>query len=146
MELIDAIGDGPVALDTVIFIYFIEKNPRFATLLHSLFTRIDSGRLPAVTSAITLLETLVVPYRSRDAGLAARYEAILTNGRGLTLVPILLPVIRSAAQIRAATLIRTPDALQLAAASLNKCTAFLTNDQRIPSLPRLPVLQLDAFV
>jgi predicted nucleic acid-binding protein len=146
MELIEAIGDGPVALDSVVFIYFIEKNPRFAPLLRSLFTRIDSGRLTAVTSAVTLLETLVVPYRSGDVNLAATYEAILTNGRGLTLVPIVLPVIRMAAQIRAATTIRVPDALQLAAASLTKCTAFLTNDHRIPPLTGIPVLQLDAFV
>jgi len=146
MELIDAIGDGPVALDSVVFIYFIERHPRFAPLLQFLFTRIDSGRLTAVTSAITLLETLVVPYRSGDADLTAKYEAILTNGRGLTLVPIVLPVIRLAAQIRAATAIRLPDALQLAAASLTKCTAFLTNDRRIPSLAGIPVLQLDAFV
>jgi predicted nucleic acid-binding protein len=104
------------------------------------------GRFTAVTSAITLLETLVVPYRAADTDLAARYEAILTNGRGLTLVPIVLPVIRMAAQIRAATSLRAPDALQLAAASLTKCTAFLTNDRRIPSLAGLPVLQLDAFV
>ena len=48
--------------------------------------------------------------------------------------------------IRAATAIRLPDALQLAAASLTKCTAFLTNDRRIPSLAGIPVLQLDAFV
>jgi predicted nucleic acid-binding protein len=146
MELMDAIGDGPVALDTVVFIYFIEKNPRFAPLLQSLFIRIDSGGLPAVTSAVTLLETLVVPYRSGDVNLAATYEAILTNGRGLTLVPILLPVIRRAAPIRAATAIRLPDALQLAAASLTNCTAFLTNDRRIPSIAGISVLQLDAFV
>ena len=146
MDLIDAIGGGPVALDTVVFIYFIEKNPRFAPLLQSLFTLIDAGRLTAVTSSITLLETLVVPYRAGDADLAARYEAILARGRGLTLVPILLPVIRMAAQIRAATLLRAPDALQLAAASLTKCTAFLTNDRRIPSLAGLPVLQLNAFL
>jgi predicted nucleic acid-binding protein len=146
MDLIDAIGDGPVALDSVVFIYFIERQPRFLPLLQTLFTRINSGRLIAVTSAITLLETLVVPYRSGDVDLAKKYEAILTNGRGLTLVPIVLPVVRRAAEIRAATSIRTPDALQLAAASLTKCTTFLTNDRRIPSLASLPVLQLDEFV
>jgi predicted nucleic acid-binding protein len=145
MELIDALGDGPVAIDSVVFIYFIEKHPRFLEHLLSLFRQLDRGRLMAVTSALTLLETLVVPYRSGDGDLAARYEAILTNGRGLTLVPIQLPVIRRAAEIRAATMVRTPDALQLATASLTKCTAFLTNDRWIPSLPGLPVLQLETF-
>jgi predicted nucleic acid-binding protein len=51
-----------------------------------------------------------------------------------------------AAQIRAATAIRVPDALQLASALLAQCTTFLTNDRRIPSFGGIQVLQLDAFV
>jgi len=33
LGLIDDIGDGPVGLDTVIFVYFIEEHPRFLPLL-----------------------------------------------------------------------------------------------------------------
>ena len=145
MELITAIGDGPVALDSAIFIYFIEQHPRYLTSLRPLFMRIDGGNLPAVTSTLTLLETLALPYRSGDRELAAKYEAILTKGRGLTLVPIELPVIRLAAEIRGATSVRTADALQLATALLKSCNAFLTNDRRLPALPGIQVLQLDAF-
>jgi predicted nucleic acid-binding protein len=145
VELITAIGDGPVALDSAIFIYFIEQHPRYLTLLRPLFMRIDGGNLPAVTSTLTLLETLVLPYRSGDRELAAKYEAILTKGRGLTLVPIELPVIRLAAEIRGATSVRTPDALQLATALLTSCNTFLTNDRRLPALPGIQVLQLEAF-
>jgi predicted nucleic acid-binding protein len=145
VELITAIGDGPVALDSAIFIYFIEQHPRYLTLLRPLFRRIDGGNLPAVTSTLTLLETLVLPYRSGDRELAAKYEAILTKGRGLTLVPIELSVIRLAAEIRGATSVRTPDALQLATALLTSCNTFLTNDRRLPALPGIQVLQLDAF-
>ena len=145
MELITAIGNGPVALDSAIFIYFIEQHPRYLTLLRPLFMRIDGGNVRAVTSALTLLETLVLPYRSGDRELAAKYEAILTKGRGLTLVPIELPVIRLAAEIRAATSVKTADALQLATALVKSCNTFLTNDRRLPTLPGIQVLQLDAF-
>jgi predicted nucleic acid-binding protein len=145
MELITAIGDGPVALDSAIFIYFIEQHPRYLALLRPLFTHIDGGNLPAVTSTLTLLETLVLPYRSGDRELAAKYEAILTKGRGLTLVSIELSVIRLAAEIRGATSVRTADALQLATALLTSCKTFLTNDRRLPALPGIQVLQLDAF-
>jgi predicted nucleic acid-binding protein len=85
VELIASIGQGPVALDSAIFIYLIEQHARYAPLLRPLFEHIDRGDIPAVTSALTLLETLVVPYRSGNPELAARYEAILTRGRGLTL-------------------------------------------------------------
>ena len=139
------VGDGPVALDSVIFIYFMEQHPRYAALLRPLFTMIDAGTVGAVTSTLTLLETLVLPYRVGDRDLAAKYEAILTKGRGLTLVPIELPVIRLAAEIRGKVSTRTPDALQLATALLANCTMFLTNDRRLPALPGLQVLQLDAF-
>jgi predicted nucleic acid-binding protein len=146
VELITAVGDGPVALDSAIFIYFIEEHPRYLAVLRPLFVSIDGGSVRAVTSALTLLETLVVPYRSGDRELAARYEAILTKGRGLTLVPIELPVIRLAAEIRGATSVRTADALQLATALLTNCKTFLTNDRRLPSVAGIQVLQLDAFV
>ncbi|HEV7239440.1 MAG TPA: type II toxin-antitoxin system VapC family toxin [Thermoanaerobaculia bacterium] len=146
MELIAAIGAGPVAIDTPIFIYWIEQHPRYLPLLRPLFQLVDSGEIPAVTSALTLLETLVIPYRAGERELAEKYEAILTNGRGLTLIPIHLPVIRLAARIRATTSLRTPDALQLATAALTNCTTFLTNDARLRGIGGIEVLHLDAFV
>ncbi|MEK6373601.1 MAG: PIN domain-containing protein [Acidobacteriota bacterium] len=145
MELIAAIGSGPVALDSAIFIYFIEQHPRYLPLLRPLFQSIDHGDAPAVTSSLTLLETLVVPYRAGDRDLASRYETILTNGRGLTLVPIDPPLLRLAAEIRAATSVRTADALQVATAITTGSTVLLTNDRRLPALPGLTVLQLEAF-
>ena len=41
MGLNEDIGLGPIALDTVIFIYFIEAQPGFLPLLRPLFSRID---------------------------------------------------------------------------------------------------------
>src|SRR5437016_4924752 len=43
-----------------------------------------SGRF----SALTLLEVLVIPYRSGDHLLAGRYEALLTRSRGVHVVEI----------------------------------------------------------
>ena len=145
MDLIAAIGEGPVALDTSIFIYFIERHPRYLPVLRPLFKRIDDGEIPAVTSSLTLIEALVIPYRADNREIAEKYERILTNGRGLTLVPIHLPLIHLAARIRATTSIRTPDALQLATAISTNCTAFLTNDVRLRTVGPLEVIRLDAF-
>jgi len=145
VELIDAIGRGPVALDSAIFIYLLEQHPRYLPLIRPLFRHIDRGGVKAVTSALTLLETLVVPYRAGDRELASKYEAILTNGQGLTLVAMDLPVVRLGAEIRATTSARTADALQLATALWAGCTTILTNDHRLPTLRGLQVLQLESF-
>jgi hypothetical protein len=47
--------------------------------------------------------------------------------------------------LRAASGVKTPDALQLAAALSAGCTAFLTNDRRIPVPRELRVLQLGEY-
>ena len=142
MGLIDEIGAGPVGLDTAIFIYFIEEPPLFLPAVVPVFKAIDRGELTAATSALTLLETIVVPYRSGDSTLADRYEAFLTRSRGLRLVELDLPLLRAAALIRATTRVKTPDALQLAAALSHGCTTFLTNDRKLSDLGGLRVLQL----
>lgn len=147
MGLIEALGDGPVAIDTCLFIYFIEEHPDYLPGIESLFQQIADGKLAAVTSAITLLEVLVVPARTGDSELGLRYEALLTRSRGLTLVDLDRRQLRAAAQLRGSHPgIRTPDALQLAAALSARCTALITNDRQLPPLPTLRVLQLRDFL
>lgn len=146
MGLIDDVGNGPVALDTAAFIYFIEAHPLYLPALLPLFAAADREELTIVTSAVTLLEVLVVPYRAGNLALATRYEEILTRSRGVVLREIERGQLLAAAQFRAVAGVRTPDALQLAAALAEGCTAFVTNDQRLHALPGLPVLQLANYV
>jgi predicted nucleic acid-binding protein len=143
--LIADLGRGPVGVDTAIFIYFIEENPRFLPIIEPLFSRADVRKLELITSALTLLEVLVVPYRAGLRTLADRYEALLTRGRGIRLVDLTRDQLRAAAQLRAATGAKTPDALQLAAALTAGCTAFLTSDRRLPSISGLRILQLESY-
>jgi predicted nucleic acid-binding protein len=146
MGLIADLGPGPVGIDTAVFIYFIEANARFLPLIDPLFREADQGTRELVTSALTLLEVMVVPYRAGNRMLADRYEALLTRSRGIRLVDLTREQLRAAAQLRAATDIKTPDALQLVAAIGAKCRTFLTNDRRLPALPGLQVRQLSAYV
>jgi predicted nucleic acid-binding protein len=140
------LGAGNVALDTAIFIYFIEEHPRFIPEISPLFKEADAGRRTLITSALTLLEVLVVPYRAGNRLLAERYEALLTRSRGIRLVELSHDQLRAAAQLRAATSVKTPDALQLVAAISGGCRIFLTNDRRLPPVPGLRILELASYV
>jgi predicted nucleic acid-binding protein len=142
--LIDEVGAGPVALDTAAFIYLIEAHPLYLPTLLPVFAAADEERLTIVTSAVTLLEVLVVPYRAGNLPLANRYEALLNRSRGVRLREIDRALLRAAAQLRATTGVRTPDALQLAAALAEGCTTFVTNGRRLPSIPGLRILQVSA--
>lgn len=147
MGLSRELGKGPVGLDTAIFIYYIEEQPEFMGLVAPLFDAVEAGSVSVVTSALTLLEVLVVPLRAGNVTLAAKYEDILTRSRGLRLVEIDRALLRSAAQLRAAyRSLRTPDALQLAAALHGGCSAFVTNDRDLPTLPGLRIVKLGDHV
>lgn len=143
MGLSAVLGDGPVAVDTALFIYLIEEHPRFLSAVRPLFEQADSGEREIVTSALTLLEVLVVPYRTGDLLLADRYEALLTRARGVRMVNLDRDQLRAAAQLRGRYGgLRTPDAFQLAAALAGRCAVLVTNDRRLPQLPGLRVVQL----
>jgi predicted nucleic acid-binding protein len=146
MGLISELGPGPVGVDTSIFIYFIEEEPRFLPVVLPLFEGVDVGKRELVTSALTLLEVLVVPYRAGNRPLAQRYELLLTRSRGIRMVELTRDQLRAAAQLRAVTGARTPDALHLVSALGAGCRTFLTNDRRLPEVPGLRVIQLSSFV
>lgn len=146
MGLLSDLGKGPVALDTSIFVYFLEEHPVYLPLVDPLFEAIDAGQLEAVTSSLTLLEVLVIPFRFANATLIEQYETLLTRSEGLRLIDLDRDFLRSVAQIRAVTRAKTPDAIQLAAAVAAGCRVFLTNDHRIPALPGLRRLLLEDYL
>jgi len=144
--LIEDLKPGPVALDTQVFIYFIEEDKRYLPLVKSLFEAIDQGSLPASTSGLTLMEVLVVPYRTGNISLADRYEALLTRSRGLRFIDVDRSLLKAAVQLRAALKLKLPDAIQVAVAMMSNCSSFLTNDRRIPAIPGLKIFQLKNYL
>ena len=108
--------------------------------MRPLFEAIDAGSVSAVTSALTLMEVLVLPLRTGNVPLARRYDEMLGSTRGLRLTDIDHVQVRMAAQLRAEwPKLRTPDALQLAAALVGGCSAFVTNDARLPTIRGLRI-------
>ena len=146
MGLTEDIGPGPTALDTALFIYYIEENEAFLPLVAPIFEDVAAGRREIVTSSLTLLEVLVVPYRAGNLALAERYEACLSRSRGVRLVDIDRSQLRTAAQLRAIhPSLRTPDALQMAAALSVGCSALVTNDRDLPAVRGLQILKLRSY-
>lgn len=145
MGIMKDIGAGPVCLDTCVFIYFIEENKELLKIISPIFEAIDQGKLIGVTSGITLIETLVIPFRKSDAELANQYEKILSHSRGLEMHELDKELLKEGVYLRAKYGIKTPDALQIAAAKKCKCSAFVTNDRQLPRIEGLKVLQLSSY-
>lgn len=139
------IGHGPVFLDTSPFIYFIDRDPNYIEVVDALFEAIAERRLHGITSGITLLETLVIPYRNADLDLASQYESIITNSQNLKFVELDRNILRIAAQIRAEHSIKTPDAVQIAAALSAGAAVFVTNDRALPKLGKIRTVLLSTY-
>ena len=136
-------GGGLVYVDTQILIYTVERHPAYEPVLRPLWEAAQDGDVEAVSSDLTLMETLVSPLRSGDAALQADYERALL-GTDLRLLPLTQVVLREAARLRASIPgLRTPDALHAATALLSGCALFVTNDRGFRRVAGLPLVLLD---
>ncbi len=133
---------GPVYVDAMIVIYSVERHHDYWPLLEPFWEDTAAQSLDVVTSELTLMETLVSPFRSGDTSLVGAYENALLGG-AVGLMPIALPVLRQAARLRAQTgSLRTPDATHAATALSERCALFLTNGTRLRSVHGLAVTLL----
>jgi hypothetical protein len=80
-----------IALDTSVFIYQLEGNPRYLPFTDPVFSWLEQPESKAVTSTITMTELLVRPYRSlgeQEADMSvsgsrcASYPNLDPGGRG----------------------------------------------------------------
>lgn len=129
----------------MVFIYHIEAHPRYLPLTQRLFERVEQGRHEAVSSILSLTEILTLPFRKREADLALRYRRVLLEYPHLSLLPVDPATAELAASVRAHYDLRTPDALQVAAALRGEATAFLTNDRHFARVRELEILLLNDF-
>ncbi len=86
---------------------------------------------------------LTQPLQVGNTAIATAYRALLLGSRHFTLLPIDAAVADRAADLRARYRLRTPDAMQLAAAISAGCQAVMTNDATMRRVTELRVLVLD---
>ena len=132
-----------IALDTSIFIYALEAHPKYAVLADEVFGWLGRPDHAAVTSAITMTELLVQPYRDEAEERVDAFYGLLSTYPNLTWMPPDLEVADLAARLRARYRLRTPDALQAATAVRSGATGLVTNDPAFERVPEFATAVLD---
>ena len=136
---------GRVYLDANAFIYSAERIEPFRTLLEPLWTEAHAGRFSIVSSDLVVLETLVKPLRDGDALVEGVFRSLLDSTE-VTLLAADRPLWEDAARLRAATGLKTTDALHAATALRANCALFITNDTDFRRVQGLPVVMLNDLV
>lgn len=139
-------GHRLVALDSCIFIYQWEANPRYSPLTDHIFSELQQSAFSAVTSTITMAELLVHPYREQDAFQVSELLGLFSTYPNLAWKSPDLAVAARAAEIRARYKLQTPDAIQAATAIHTQASAFITNDPIFTRIPGFETLILDRFI
>jgi predicted nucleic acid-binding protein len=135
-------GVRTVLLDTMVFAYHLADHPDYSSLTTAVLGAVESGALTGLATTLTLAELLAQPARAGDRRAMQEYELFLTHFPHLRLTPVDADLARETALVRAETGLRTPDAIQVAAARLHRADAIVTNDLRWQSRVARPELIL----
>jgi PIN domain nuclease of toxin-antitoxin system len=100
MEWLNQLQGQTVGLDTAPLISFIQQDPKHIDKLRAFFTAMSKGDFEVVTSAITLSEVLVHPYKLGQIKLAQEYRDILLNQNHLTMFAVSSAIAEQTAQLR----------------------------------------------
>ncbi|BAY78831.1 PilT protein domain protein [Nostoc linckia NIES-25] len=121
-------SSGAIYIDTSVVIYTIEANPEYYSLLQPLWLKFQLGELEIISSELILMEALVLPLKNANISLIQAYENLLISS-GVQLVPINQSILRQAANIRATTNLKTPDAIHAATSLSVNCNQLISNDK-----------------
>ena len=116
-----------IYLDSCILIYAIEDSTIRGATVRSALERTEQ---PLAASPLVLHECLVGALRNTNLELRDRHLTIYGRLHQIDLDP---EVFVRAAEIRAASGLRAPDSIHLAAAQVSGCDALWTNDARLAS-------------
>ncbi len=121
---------------------FVERDPAYVAVMRNILGRVEAGVIAGASSVITLREVLVKPGQARLAALGDAYREILLHSRNFALLLIDSDIADRASDLRVRYGLRTPDALELAAALSGGSQAFLMNDRRLQRVTEIRVLLL----
>jgi predicted nucleic acid-binding protein len=127
-------------IDTNVVIAIVEASSALTPNQLNFLKDVDGGGAEAATSELTLAECLVKPIADRNEAAVKAYLSFLDGRPRFPLVPFHREILLAAAQLRATTGVKLPDAIHMATAEHSSCDAVLTNDTRFGRSSRVPVV------
>lgn len=124
-----------VTLDSMIFIYLFEEDPRYLKYVKPLFEKIEKGSIHANTSIITLLEVLSSSKLEKYPDKTLVFRRFFQKTPHLSVFDVSWEIMETASQLRRNNShFRTPDSVQLATAIVANSSFFVTNDKKLSGM------------
>ena len=129
-----------VTVGTAPIIYLFEDHPQFAEEFLPLFQMIESGRIQAVVSPITIAEVVAGPLNNGNEILAGRYFEALSSGPNWQVRELTAEISFLAARIRIRYHLKLPDAIQIATAIQTGSSALITHDRDFHGVDEIKII------
>lgn len=139
-------GGRDVVLDTMIFIYFFEDDPKYGRGCEWLLQQAAEGVFTGVITPVTAAELLVKPLQLKRHALADRYRDALRGLPNIRLVSLSPEAGFMAGALRAKYNLPLPDMIQTATAMEINSTALISNDKVLQRIKEVNVILLDSLI
>ena len=128
-----------IYVDTNLFIYYFESNPHFVEKVDNLFKESIEKDVVLICSELLYLELLVVPFKDKNSTAVDLYENIENYIPNLNLIPITKEILIGASKMRADFKCKSPDAIHLSTAKVEKCQTYYGSDKSLKSFKSIEV-------
>lgn len=128
-----------IGLDTLVFIYALEYDPKFAHRAEKVLASVEAGKYNACFSVIGIVELLTGPKALGLPNVAEDYKQRLQRFPNLEILDIGHAVVDIASDLCAKYRLRVPDAIHIATAISCGATFFVTNDRALKKVKEIPV-------
>lgn len=135
-----------VYLDSNVVITILEHTAPLNRPQKKFIVALETGQVTGISSHLTLAECLVKPMRESNEQAIEAVLQFLEHQEHIELLPVSRDILVKAAQIRAVSGTKLPDAIHLASAVAAGCDTFLSDDKgiRMPaSVPRVGFAELN---
>lgn len=129
-ELLTKLAGQHVYIDTNLFIYFLENNPKYFEVATEILTAVEAGNFIAYTGDAAVTEVLVKPYQEDNLLLVAKFKAFFALDDFIAVKPHTTDAFNLCAEIRGKYGVKFVDALHYATALQAGCKFLITNDKR----------------
>jgi len=118
-----------VAIDTPVFVYYLERHPRHGAFCHRLMAEVEQGKTEAVTSTLCMSEALIRPLVRREERIVHEFLSFFRTYPNLTVRSVDFKVALLASELRAELSLRIGDSVIAATALDSGCERLVTNDR-----------------
>ena len=136
---------GVVYIDAGVLALHLTGNPTYLPLTRAVLGGLRDGDFQGRTSAVTVYQLLVEPYRSGQEQTAERVERLVAALPGLEVVPVSATICRQAAQVKTQIGGGFTRAIQIATALAGDAQVYVTQRSALRRIAGLTVAQLDAY-